>query len=379
MSDYVSPRQQAAQVLRFIQEAQNSAPAYTSTPIMQPSVANSSGAAAVPHQGRSGVASGQSSDMQQQFSFICGALADIQQQLAAQTTALANVNVAVNSLKTDVASINQQLQQVQADQRATNNRVQELDTKVQQLTQCNNATMDYVKGRCLWIEQAMQMQLAGADNPQRLLLGNTVILKPGQGFTNFNKLTTADTDNIFRPPPGQHTIITARVVKHTDKTQPKPVWTPDNPCDLQLIEVQLPPGIDARQLVDKREDRNKFLEKHRLVIKAALTDMEKTQQKHLQQHAMGALIAAGITAGWRRGQITWMVPGTGKYGLMTMQHIPANCEPQFVLEQWHDISRAAAPGVDIPMPRFRSGTNAGAGAGGSNTPGPEAAMPDVAV
>jgi hypothetical protein len=69
-----------------------------------------------------------------------------------------------------------------------------------------------------------------------------------------------------------------------------------------------------------------------------------------QQHAMQPLIDRGIFPGWRRSKITWKVPGTEKFGVLSIGDVPTGCGPDFVLRQWLKASQAAAPGAEVQLP-----------------------------
>jgi hypothetical protein len=85
-------------------------------------------------------------------------------------------------------------------------------------------------------------------------------------------------------------------------------------------------------------------------VNPALTEMEQQEKQHLQQHAMKALIDHNVAPGWRRSKITWKVPGTERFGVLTMADIPVGCAPDFVVQQWVTASRAAAPGAEVSPP-----------------------------
>lgn len=384
MSDFVSPAAQAARMLDILRRDQTAQPAYTSTAIMQnasvSAASGSSAPAAPPAEQQPADHGGKRAKPSPSNDTILTAVQNLQALMDRRFTQLENTidaqHLTITNLMATVSELRQQHQQMADTQRADQQRIQELEANVQ----------DY-RERAAWMEESNRLQIQALNNGQRDGKRQCVILKPGSPSAAdqqaFSKLTNTDLNTIFGIPAGSGTCtITQRVVKRPaagatpgQPQAPLPRWTPEAPCLLELMEVQLPPTVDVWKLHGKREHREAFRRVHNLQIKPALTHLERAEQQHLQQHAMGALRSAGVEAGWRLGKLTWKVPGTDRFGLLTMNHIPTNCSPDFVIHQFTAASRRAAPNMDIPDLDLRGA----AAAGGSNRSGPEATMPDAAV
>lgn len=224
--------------------------------------------------------------------------------------------------------------------------------------------LSYTTQRCDWLQHTVQMQLEAADRRRRMELTNVVVLKPADSFSGglvaFGKLDeaaiTQEVKKVVELPEGSTCTILRKYCERPPAASPDqprppaPVYQTGRDYRVERIEVRLPDGVHGKVLHGNRQARVTFEQRTHMLVSPALTEMEQQEKQHLQQHAMKALIDHNLSPGWRRSKITWKVPGTEKFGLLTMADIPTGSTPDFVLQQWTRASQVAAPGAEVPNP-----------------------------